>query len=186
MEFFDNDRWIGRIPLTLNTDYLYTIEAWRERFVSWRAEVIKKRAAGRDLHLELEEGRILVRKAAARAHGRYRETLEALLVFFFNDPAPPEIYTLSLHDALPILFSLALPLGARFSVDAVAAAKREGLAPGEVPESARRPVVSLAMLGLILQFSAIYFFNAISKGRSEEHTSELQSLAYLVCRLLLE
>ena len=80
MEFFDNDRWVGRIPLTLNTDYLYTIEAWRDLFGSWRAEVIKKRAAGRDLHLELEEGRILVRKAAARAHGRYRETLEALLV----------------------------------------------------------------------------------------------------------
>jgi hypothetical protein len=62
------------------------------------------------------------------------------------------------------LFSLALPLGTRFSIDAVAAAKREGLAPGEVPDSARRPVVSLAMLGLILQFAAIYFFNAISKG----------------------
>jgi hypothetical protein len=62
------------------------------------------------------------------------------------------------------LFSLALPLGTRFSVDAIAAAKREGLAPGEVLDFARRPVVSLAMLGLILQFAAIYFFNAISKG----------------------
>jgi starch synthase (maltosyl-transferring) len=79
MEFFDNDRWVGRIPLTLNTEYLYTIEAWRDLFGSWRAEVTKKRAAGQDLHLELEEGRILVQKAASRAHGRYRETLEALL-----------------------------------------------------------------------------------------------------------
>jgi hypothetical protein len=62
------------------------------------------------------------------------------------------------------LFSLALPLGTRFSIDAVAAWKREGLAPGQVPDFARRPVVSLAVFGLILQFAAIYFFNAISKG----------------------
>ena len=79
MEFFDNDRWIGRIPLTRNADYLYTVEAWRDLFGSWRAEVTKKRAAGQDLRLELEEGRVLVQKAAARAQGRYRETLEALL-----------------------------------------------------------------------------------------------------------
>src|SRR4030095_4637084 len=79
MEFFDNDRWIGRFPLTHNADYIYTVEAWRDLFGSWRAEVTKKRTAGQDLHLELEEGRILVQKAAARAQGRYRETLDALL-----------------------------------------------------------------------------------------------------------
>lgn len=62
------------------------------------------------------------------------------------------------------LFTLALPLGTRFSVDAVAASRREGGTPGDVPEWERRPVVSLAVLGLILQFSAIYFFNAISKN----------------------
>src|SRR5687767_15340305 len=66
--------------------------------------------------------------------------------FFFNDPATTEIYTLSLHDALPIS-SLARPATFR-------AAKK-----------ARGPA---------------------NHYRSEEHTSELQSLAYLVCRLLLE
>jgi Vitamin K-dependent gamma-carboxylase len=50
------------------------------------------------------------------------------------------------------LFTLALPLGQRFSIDAWLA--------GSKP---KRPVHSLAMLGLILQFSAIYFFNALSK-----------------------
>src|SRR5262249_51454879 len=65
--------------LTHNTEYLYTIEAWRDLFGSWRAEVAKKRTAGQDLHLELEEGRLLIQKAAARAHGRYYESLEALL-----------------------------------------------------------------------------------------------------------
>src|SRR3712207_9223468 len=80
-----------------------------------------------------------------------------LFMFFFNDTATTEIYTLSLHDALPIsrdqeiarddscplmnqLIERVLPVGARF-------------APHD---------------------------------RSEEHTSELQSRQYLVCRLLLE
>src|SRR5229473_2828634 len=68
------------------------------------------------------------------------------LFFFFNDTATTEIYTLSLHDALPIWPELA-GLG---HVDPLP------------PERLHHPV------------------------RSEEHTSELQSLAYLVCRLLLE
>lgn len=62
------------------------------------------------------------------------------------------------------VFTLVLPLGTRFSIDAVAVTKRDGLASGEVPDWARRPVVSIAMLGLVLQFAAIYFFNAISKN----------------------
>src|SRR5690349_22399289 len=78
--------------------------------------------------------------------------------FFFNDTATTEIYTLSLHDALPI-----------FHLDAagrlVAAA---GIGPGN---SIARDVKLAEML--------------ISR-RSEEHTSELQSRRDLVCRLLLE
>src|SRR6478609_7021913 len=65
--------------------------------------------------------------------------------FFFNDTATTEIYTLSLHDALPIF-------------------------PPGVRRPPRQPVAPPA--GRV--------------ERSEEHTSELQSLAYLVCRLLLE
>src|SRR5437879_13739235 len=74
------------------------------------------------------------------------------LSFFFNDPPTTEIYTLSLHDALPI------------------SGVGSGLAN---PSTARRiddanTVSTMAIL------------------RSEEHTSELQSPMYLVCRLLLE
>jgi starch synthase (maltosyl-transferring) len=79
MEFFDNDRWVGRFPLTANTEYLYTIEAWRDLFGSWRSDLVKKREAKQDVRLELQEGCLLVHKAAQRAQGRYRETLEALL-----------------------------------------------------------------------------------------------------------
>src|SRR2546422_11402173 len=77
--------------------------------------------------------------------------------FFFNDTATTEIYTLSLHDALPIS-----PAG---SVGAISAAQvprrgRAGTLPTPAPDRRCR--------------------------RSEEHTSELQSRLHLVCRLLLE
>src|SRR2546425_9147330 len=76
--------------------------------------------------------------------------------FFFNDTATTEIYTLSLHDALPI--SSSQSASARHSGCATVVHRtRSGVLPTVVPGR-----------------------------RSEEHTSELQSLAYLVCRLLLE
>src|SRR3712207_9187111 len=76
--------------------------------------------------------------------------------FFFNDTATTEIYTLSLHDALPIF-----PVGSR-----AGRCGRPTAAFGFAPPRCNR------------QTSPI--------GRSEEHTSELQSRQYLVCRLLLE
>src|SRR5215471_17554610 len=68
-----------------------------------------------------------------------------VVFFFFNDTATTEIYTLSLHDALPI-------------------SRRGPWEPGSRPSRRSVPEV----------------------GRSEEHTSELQSRRDLVCRLLLE
>jgi Vitamin K-dependent gamma-carboxylase len=69
------------------------------------------------------------------------------------------------------LLTLVLPLGARFSLDAVAASvRREQAADGDAKasqaasEAARRPVVSLAVLGLLLQFATIYYFNAAAKS----------------------
>lgn len=75
MVFFDNDRWVGRILLRRNTRYLYTIEAWRGLFASWRGGFIKKRAAGRALSLELSEGRALVEQAAEHATERDAQAL---------------------------------------------------------------------------------------------------------------
>src|SRR5687767_15687020 len=88
--------------------------------------------------------------------------------FFFNDTATTEIYTLSLHDALPIypkntIFSAKRFIGHRYN-EVTEEAKRM---PFEVKEGKEGRAV-------------------IVVDRSEEHTSELQSLAYLVCRLLLE
>src|SRR5437899_6571189 len=69
--------------------------------------------------------------------------------FFFHDTATTEIYTLSLHDALPIC-----------------------------------PSVSLCLCVSVAYIDSAEVFD--HHQRSEEHTSELQSLRHLVCRLLLE
>src|SRR3712207_6870458 len=85
--------------------------------------------------------------------------------FFFNDTATTEIYTLSLHDALPIS-------GGRRAVAAPERLRRlrRARAPGRLLGSSRWRRLRRVRGG----------------GRSEEHTSELQSRQYLVCRLLLE
>src|SRR3712207_8506219 len=94
-------------------------------------------------------------------------------LFFFNDTATTEIYTLSLHDALPILHRPEARGGnevARF----VAGATPTGCDLHHIPSSCCR-LPNFDFAGL-----------ALCKFRSEEHTSELQSRQYLVCRLLLE
>jgi starch synthase (maltosyl-transferring) len=63
MRFYDNDRWVGLVPLGRNIRYLYTIEAWRDLFASWRKDVVKKQAAQQDIALELIEGLALVESA---------------------------------------------------------------------------------------------------------------------------
>jgi starch synthase (maltosyl-transferring) len=79
MALVDNDRWAGSFPLTRNTRYLYTIEAWRDLFASWRIELSKKHDAGLAITLELGEGLALVRAAAAAAEGPDKAALASLL-----------------------------------------------------------------------------------------------------------
>src|SRR5690606_40454604 len=94
--------------------------------------------------------------------------------FFFNDTAPPEISTLSLHDALPILAE-AYAAGVTAYIEHALASRLlpiEFRLLGYEPEP-WTPVDTL-LLARLMAF------------RSEEHTSELQSRENLVCRLLLE
>jgi starch synthase (maltosyl-transferring) len=79
MALVDNDRWAGQFAVPRNTRYLYTIEAWRDLFASWRVEVGKKHAAGLDLALELQEGRRLIEAIRAAAGPEARPALDALL-----------------------------------------------------------------------------------------------------------
>ena len=62
-----NDRWTAALPLTRVGKYLYAVEAWRDAFATYRDELEKKSAAGLNVSLEIEEGRLLVEAAAAHA-----------------------------------------------------------------------------------------------------------------------
>src|SRR5947209_18354311 len=83
--------------------------------------------------------------------------------FFFHDTATPEIYTLSLHDALPISIC-GIIRSSRIKSGRTSRARRRASSPE----------------------SAVMTRQPHSSVRLEEHTSELQSRQYLVCRLLLE
>src|SRR5690606_41728481 len=87
---------------------------------------------------------------------------------FFTDPAPPTIYPLSLHDALPISDRGCAPASPRPGIPRPADARYPGRSAS--PPRPSRPGSD----------------NATTHDRSEEHTSELQSRENLVCRLLLE
>src|SRR2546422_4988399 len=84
-------------------------------------------------------------------------TTKTYVVFFFNDTATTEIYTLSLHDALPIS-----------------------------GEGAWTPLISESGSPRIVSVDPSQWLLCRTSTRSEEHTSELQSRLHLVCRLLLE
>src|SRR5256885_10004989 len=90
----------------------------------------------------------------------YVGSLCFVLFFFFNDTATTEIYTLSLHDALPISRLVRL------------LAKQTGVASDRFPA--------------VAEIHGNLGSSTCGKRRSEEHTSELQSPCNLVCRLLLE
>ena len=67
-----NDRWEGGFALTRVGRWLFTIEAWRDAFASYRDELSRKHAAGIDVHLELIEGREMVEAAVPRVPGLRR------------------------------------------------------------------------------------------------------------------
>src|SRR5206468_11536027 len=97
----------------------------------------------------------------------------SLSSFFFKTTTPTAIYTLSLHDALPIYPNPGIWI-------------RRCAAVGIVASS------SLESSALILSIAQMRFPTIVTgdkracRRRSEEHTSELQSRSDLVCRLLLE
>src|SRR3712207_8747155 len=86
--------------------------------------------------------------------------------FFFNDTATTEIYTLSLHDALPIFLNLKNLICRLHGESPEVEVRLDKKGPGAVTAADIEAPADLE--------------------RSEEHTSELQSRQYLVCRLLLE
>ena len=70
-----NDRWTGRFLVSSIGRSFYTIEAWVDRFRSWRRDLAKKADAGQDVRVDLLVGAQLVEEAAGRAKGADREAL---------------------------------------------------------------------------------------------------------------
>src|SRR3712207_7107823 len=103
-----------------------------------------------------------------------------LFCFFFNDTATTEIYTLSLHDALPISLGHVELRGGRGRARGAA----RGVRSRRGPATSRRRLRHLSVVDGYLELGLR--IGRHIDGRSEEHTSELQSRQYLVCRLLLE
>src|SRR5205823_14764099 len=101
--------------------------------------------------------------------------------FFFHDTAAPATSPLSLHDALPI-FGRAAQHARYQLVHPLRAERRQ---PLDADSRVRRDLVQ-GFRGLPGDAMPARHHRCDRKLRSEEHTSELQSLAYLVCRLLLE
>ena len=69
MEALVNDRWQATFPVATIGRYLYTLEGWVDRFLSWRRDLSKRIDAGQDVSIELVAGAELVAAAAARASG---------------------------------------------------------------------------------------------------------------------
>src|SRR5206468_11210855 len=105
------------------------------------------------------------------------------LITTFKSPATTDIYTLSLHDALPI-----------FTVSRLASLSKKSRGSPQI--LSRRPTTPMAQttlaptpkprIGIRASPRGIRAGFAVLPDRSEEHTSELQSRSDLVCRLLLE
>src|SRR2546429_5069884 len=95
--------------------------------------------------------------------------LHTICFFFFNDTATTEIYTLSLHDALPIWLL-----------------KRRSHCPSLISRGWVKSTGGKLTRPHMLRESEVHGIDGRSRARSEERTSELQSRLHLVCRLLLE
>src|SRR5207244_13331604 len=96
-------------------------------------------------------------------------TFTTVLLFFYNYSSPPAIYTLSLHDALPIFRITSSSAHASHSATRF---RGDAILPTAPPISGSHGLPVIA--------------SKTANPRSEEHTSELQSPDHLVCRLLLE
>src|SRR5207253_10694520 len=101
---------------------------------------------------------------------KYRADIFHSSCLFFQDSAPTEIYTLSLHDALPICLRT----------------RAITTQPIRLRDSRRIPTKICGSVSFALSVTKSMPSKHSAHSRSEEHTSELQSRGHLVCRPLLE
>jgi len=82
-----NDRWRGAFDIQEIGDHYYTVQAWVDRFKTWRQGLAKKVEAGQDVALELLAGAELIELAAKRAAGEDRKSLNHFSAILRGDPS---------------------------------------------------------------------------------------------------
>lgn len=87
MTFYDNDRWRGEFAVGEPGYRLYTIEAWVDRFATWKRDLGKRIEAGQDISVELQVGADLVDAAALGAAGKDAERLRECTDLLRKTPA---------------------------------------------------------------------------------------------------
>lgn len=106
MRELGNDRWRASFSIDMLVPYEYTLEAWVDRFASWRREVFKKHEAGQDLASELLEGAELVVAGARRAAGNDAEQLSEIAKQLAAGGNQAERVAVALGDELNRLMTL--------------------------------------------------------------------------------
>ncbi|HEY4643704.1 MAG TPA: maltotransferase domain-containing protein, partial [Bacteroidota bacterium] len=96
------DHWSGQFPLKENGRYVFTVEAWTDRFASWVADLKKRVEAGQEnVASEVSEGLRLVRDVQRRAKGRDRKTLDGFITKMSESVShSPAVLELALRDEL--------------------------------------------------------------------------------------
>ena len=138
------DRWRGAFTLERNGTYEYSVQAWRDEFLSWGGDLRKKHGASLDVTSELQEGRLLVESTLPRVSEEHRGRLEDILVFFEEQLAPATATerALTLLDSLEQREAEGEPLA-----DALAEMRLvlRGLAAGAILTPTRDPVAEVLL-----------------------------------------
>jgi len=103
MHKLDNDRWSGRFPLTAIGRYCYRIEAWNDRFGTWRRDMERRVEAGQVLDSDVLEGVALIADAVARMPAGDADRLNGLVAAVRQAPTPVDAGALFLGDDVTAL-----------------------------------------------------------------------------------
>lgn len=100
MKPLGNDRWRGEFYVQELGRYQYTVEGWIDRFETWRVDLVKRVAAGQDVHVELLSGTDLIAEAAAQAMGEDAEILRRWAIRLREAKDKPEGAAIALEEGL--------------------------------------------------------------------------------------
>ncbi len=106
MEYLVNDRWRGSFVLTRMGRCFYTVEAWVDRFRTWRGDLAKKVAAGQDVLVDILVGVELTKEAVARASGADGRRLTEWVVRLDRQSraaVDPELFALMDDELMPLM-----------------------------------------------------------------------------------